>query len=99
MRRNISSRLKKMVRLTGFGLFALIAFAQIAFIQVAGAQNMPQSFADIVEDLMPAVVNISISTTVQNSPGIHMSPFEDFFEEFMDREEKEPCRCRWSRDL
>ena len=64
MRRNISSRLKKMVRLTGFGLFALIAFAQIAFIQVAGAQNMPQSFADIVEDLMPTVVNISISKPI-----------------------------------
>ena len=94
MKRNISFRFEKMVRLTGFGLFALIACAQIAFIQVAGAQNMPQSFADIVEDLMPAVVNISISTTVQNSPGIHMSPFEDFFEEFMDREEKGPPKKR-----
>ncbi|MAA76837.1 MAG: serine protease, partial [Rhodobiaceae bacterium] len=88
MRQNISSRLK-MLRLTGFSFFALFALAQIAFIQIAGAQNMPQSFADIVEDLMPAVVNISISTTVQNSPGIQMSPFEDFFEEFMEREKKE----------
>ena len=84
MRRNISSRFKNMVHLFGFGLLAIVALAH-----VAAAQNMPQSFADIVEDLMPAVVNISISTTVQNSPGIQMSPFEDFFEEFMERDQKE----------
>ncbi|MEC7185097.1 MAG: trypsin-like peptidase domain-containing protein, partial [Pseudomonadota bacterium] len=89
MRRNISSRFKNMVHLFGFGLLAIVAFAH-----VAAAQNMPQSFADIVEDLMPAVVNISISTTVQNPPGIQMSPFEDFFEEFMERDEKEQPKNR-----
>ena len=89
MRRNISSRFKNMVHLFGFGLLAIVTFAHIAT-----AQNMPQSFADIVEDLMPAVVNISISTTVQNPPGIQMSPFEDFFEEFMERDEKEPPKKR-----
>ena len=89
MRRNISSRFKNMVHFYGFGLLAIVAFAH-----VAAAQNMPQSFADIVEDLMPAVVNISISTTVQNPPGIQMSPFEDFFEEFMERDEKEPPKKR-----
>ena len=89
MRRNISSRFKNMVHLFGFGLLAVVALAH-----VAAAQNMPQSFANIVEDLMPAVVNISISTTVQNPPGIQMSPFEDFFEEFMERDEKEPPKKR-----
>ena len=89
MRRNISSRFKNMVHLFGFGLLAIVALAH-----VATAQNMPQSFADIVEDLMPAVVNISISTTVQNPPGIQMSPFEDFFEEFMERDEKEQPKNR-----
>ena len=89
MRRNISSRFKNMVHLFGFGLLAIVAFAH-----VAASQNMPQSFADIVEDLMPAVVNISISTTVQNPPGIQMSPFEDFFEEFMERDEKESPKKR-----
>ena len=89
MRRNISSRFKNMVHFYGFGLLAIVAFAH-----VAAAQNMPQSFANIVEDLMPAVVNISISTTVQNPPGIQMSPFEDFFEEFMERDEKEPPKKR-----
>ena len=89
MRRNISSRFKNMVHLFGFGLLAIFALAHIA-----AAQNMPQSFADIVEDLMPAVVNISISSTVQNPPGIQMSPFEDFLEEFMERDEKEPSKKR-----
>ena len=89
MRRNISSRFKNMVHLFGFGLLAIVALAH-----VAAAQNMPQSFADIVEDLMPAVVNISISTTVQNPPGIQMSPFEEFFEEFMERDEKEQPKNR-----
>jgi len=89
MRRNISSRFQNLVHLFGFGLLAIFALAH-----VAAAQNMPQSFADIVEDLMPAVVNISISTTVQNPPGIQMSPFEDFFEEFMERDEKEQPKNR-----
>ena len=84
MRQNISSRFKNIVHLLVFGLLVLFALANDAV-----AQYMPQSFADIVEDLMPAVVNISSRTTVQNPPGIQMSPFEDFFEEFMERDEKE----------
>lgn len=56
---------------------------------MAGA---PSSFADMVEKLIPAVVNISSTQKIQTPddypelpqfpPG---SPFEDFFEEFMDR--------------
>ena len=52
------------------------------------SQNMPGSFADLAERLMPSVVNISTTTTVttqsnpfpfQFPPG---SPFEDMFKEF-----------------
>ncbi len=52
------------------------------------AQNMPGSFADLAEKLMPSVVNISTTTTIttqsnpfpfQFPPG---SPFEDMFKEF-----------------
>jgi len=62
--------------------------------QVAGAQprDAPRSFADLAEELSPAVVNISTSTKVAQRlnrefsmpelpPG---SPFEDFFKEFFD---------------
>ena len=52
------------------------------------SQNIPSSFADLAEKLMPSVVNISTTTTVTTEsnqfpfkfpPG---SPFEDMFKEF-----------------
>ena len=53
------------------------------------SQDRPGSFADLTEKLMPAVVNISTTTTIvtktnplpnfQFPPG---SPFEDMFKEF-----------------
>ena len=52
------------------------------------SQNIPGSFADLAERLMPSVVNISTTTTVKTQsnsfpfqfpPG---SPFEDMFKEF-----------------
>ena len=54
----------------------------------ANAENVPKSFADLAEKLMPSVVNISTTQTVITStnpfpfqfpPG---SPFEDMFKEF-----------------
>jgi serine protease Do len=54
------------------------------------ARAAPESFADLAQTVMPAVVNISASTTVearnrtlpQLPPG---TPFEDLFEEFFNR--------------
>ncbi len=53
-------------------------------------RGAPESFADLVERVMPAVVNISAATTTEASermlpqlpPG---TPFEDLFEEFFNR--------------
>ena len=54
----------------------------------SNSQNVPASFADLAERLMPSVVNISTTTTIttrsnpfpfQFPPG---SPFEDMFREF-----------------
>jgi serine protease Do len=54
--------------------------------------NAPYSFADLAEKLSPAVVNVSSTQKVEED--VHMpempqfppgSPFEDFFEEFMDK--------------
>lgn len=52
------------------------------------ARGMPGSFADLVEEVSPAVVNITTSTTVETTamPGPIVpegSPFEDFFRDFM----------------
>lgn len=56
----------------------------------ATARAAPESFADLAEELLPAVVNISTTQTVAASsdgnralpPG---TPFEEFFKEFEDR--------------
>ena len=60
-------------------------------LQVSFARDLPDSFSELAEDLLPAVVNISTSQMLppnrlqdlpQFPPG---SPFEDFFREFFDR--------------
>ncbi len=55
-------------------------------------ERPPASFADLVEKLLPAVVNISSTQThtdAKDFPDVPQfpegSPFEDFFEEFMDK--------------
>ncbi len=73
---------------------ALAVFTPTQSILAHGSMpnTAPGSFADMVEDLIPAVVNIS-STQKAVDPADHPeipqfppgSPFEDFFEEFMDR--------------
>jgi len=67
----------------------LILLFTFSFIQQVFAKDIPESFADLAERLMPSVVNISTTTTVitntnpfknfQFPPG---SPFEDMFKEF-----------------
>ncbi len=57
--------------------------------QAVRAQGMPNSFADLVEEVSPAVVNITTST-ILNRPGDRLnvpqgSPFDDLFKEFTDR--------------
>ncbi len=72
------------VLVLGLALF----FAQA---MTAGARGAPESFADLAEKVSPAVVNITTSTTVAAAtdggpmvpPG---SPFEDFFRDFLDRQ-------------
>ena len=65
-------------------IFILILFP----ISEANSKNVPSSFADLAEKLMPSVVNISSTQTIKTTsnpfpfqfpPG---SPFEDMFKEF-----------------
>ena len=59
-----------------------------------GAADRPDSFADQVDRLSPAVVNISTTTIVNEGPAMDMpefppgSPFEDFFKNFGDNDRK-----------
>ncbi len=59
----------------------------VATVVPVDAQNRPASFADLAEQVSPAVVNITTSTVIANRTGPQGvvpegSPFEDFFEEF-----------------
>ena len=68
--------------------FTLVLFFLIFPISSTQAKTAPASFADLAEKLMPSVVNISTTQTIQTTsnpfpfqfpPG---SPFEDMFKEF-----------------
>jgi serine protease Do len=66
--------------------FALILSGALSQARAA----TPESFADLAEQVSPAVVNITTSTTVAAPTGPQPvvpegSPFEDFFRDFMDR--------------
>ncbi|MGJ8622563.1 MAG: Do family serine endopeptidase [Yoonia sp.] len=71
-------------------LIALITALAVAFAMVmaqvtaAAAQERPATFADLAEQISPAVVNITTSTTIAGRTGPRGlvpdgSPFEDFF--------------------
>lgn len=84
----VFSRLPRQFALLVLGLALLMAQAI-----TARASGAPDSFADLAEKISPSVVNITTSTTVAAStrePGPIVpegSPFEDFFKDFMDRQQ------------
>ena len=75
-----------------FVLTMLATYQANAQIFDKGPKTAPDSFADIVDDLLPSVVNISSTQKAEKPrdfPELPQfpegSPFEDFFEDFMDR--------------
>jgi serine protease Do len=83
----------------GAVLLAATLILPAALPAVAQARPAPDSFADLAERLLPGVVNISSSQTVQShnerqGPEIPMfppgSPFEQFFRDFLDRNRPGP---------
>ena len=73
----------------------LLALALVAPSSLAQAKAAPESFADLANKLLPSVVNISTTQTIEGRPGMELpklppgSPFEDFFKEFFDRNQPE----------
>jgi serine protease Do len=63
------------------------------------ARTAPDSFADLAEKLLPAVVNVSTTQTIKTASGEHGkrgpeipqfppgSPFEEFFKDFLERQQ------------
>jgi serine protease Do len=67
----------------------LTAILVLAWSSAAQARSAPDSFADMVEKLLPTVVNIQTSQTIE---GGQSDQFEEFFKEFFERrgEQGEP---------
>ena len=75
-------------RMKKYFKFILVLFVSLSISFAGNAKDIPSSFADLAERVMPSVVNVSTTTTVttqanpfpfQFPPG---SPFEDMFKEF-----------------
>jgi serine protease Do len=65
------------------GLAALLsALLMLAWASAAQARSAPESFADMVEKLLPTVVNIQTRQTIE---GGQAEQFEEFFKEFFER--------------
>ncbi|MEQ8666437.1 MAG: DegQ family serine endoprotease [Rhodospirillales bacterium] len=85
---SVPGRLLAPVHVTWLVIAALLLSATSAY-----ARSTPESFADLAEDLLPKVVNISTTTVVHGREGPAFpqlppgSPFEDFFEEFFNRQQ------------
>ncbi|UWQ19459.1 Do family serine endopeptidase [Jannaschia sp. M317] len=73
--------------LRALAVFAIGLVMLIVSSLAAAAQGRPDTFADLVDQVSGAVVNITTNTTVAASaPGPNRgNPLEDFFEEFRDR--------------
>ncbi len=69
--------------------FSFLIFFYLTFNIEGNAKDLPSSFADLAEKLMPSVVNISTTQTITTKsnpfPGFEFppgSPFEDMFKDF-----------------
>ncbi len=88
------------------GLLALPLAAALVWLPAAAdARGTPESFADLVETLQPAVVNVSTTQTMAGSEGglefdfPPGSPFRDFFDQFNRRRGEEQDRPRRATSL
>tara|TARA_B100001778_G_scaffold324668_1_gene319270 strand:- start:5184 stop:6698 length:1515 start_codon:yes stop_codon:yes gene_type:complete len=91
MKKSSYKNRKKYMKRLFIGLFILIGFMPFT----ASAKLAPEGFADLSEKLLPTVVNISISqkfdqkNVLPDLPDLpDGSPFEDFFEEFLDKRQQ-----------
>lgn len=72
-------------------LAVLAAMAIVLQATGAFARSAPESFSALAKKLLPTVVNISTTQTVEGRPGLDIpqlppgSPFEDFFKDFFER--------------
>jgi len=74
-----------------FAVAGAVATSVLALPAPAFARAAPESFADLAENVIDAVVNISAATTVTEQRSLQTpqlppgSPFQDFFEDFFNK--------------
>ena len=67
----------------------------IFFLNSFVAKSVPNSFADLVEELIPSVVSIASTTIVKNQYNQPIprfpegSPFDEFFKDYFDNEQRQ----------
>jgi len=92
-------------RMLWLQMLALLLVFAVVLAAPSLAQERPVSFADLAEEVSPAVVNITTSTTVaaqldRNVPQTPEGmPFQDFFNEFFNRDGQQQPRPRQSQSL
>ena len=70
---------------------AWVLVLAVGFVSLAEAKSAPESFADLADKLLPAVVNISTTQVIESRSVPEMpqfppgSPFEDFFKDFLEK--------------
>ena len=70
-------------------LLALFVLAVLALGPAAAhARSAPDSFADLAEQLLPGVVNISTTQTVSDEQATGEQDLDQFFKDFLDRQRK-----------
>ncbi len=67
----------------------LTALAFLLASHAAWARSAPESFADLADSLLPAVVNVSTTQTVKADSMSGSEELDDFFNEFMNRQGRE----------
>ncbi len=102
--RNLVFAPPRMPGLAVLGALVLGAALVLAQAIAASAQSRPDTFADLAEKVSPAVVNITtsamVATTMQPGPIVpEGSPFEEFFRDFMERNDPGGNRPRRSQAL
>jgi serine protease Do len=91
--RAFKQMLKIKIWLIPYLLIPYFIIAITLFVQPVSARSTPDSFADLAQKLLPAVVNISSSQLISKNPRQQppKSP-QDFFKEFLDKNKKEGGR-------
>ena len=80
------------------GILAMTALLIAAFAPASGAhaRGAPESFADLADQLLPTVVNISTTQTIEDGPS---QDLEELFRDFLERRGEEPPQRRRASSL